>query len=242
MIKNQYINAQKEILKTIPVNPYELTEVGIRQLKTSILVSIVSLAACMGMSLALMRWTFSSEGMAADGLTLMLVKLGVYLALLFASLFVMSKSTDYLLGTGLYWRLNVSDELQDEWELAQKRRSYSKAFEYVIYGAAALFLLVLIYCGIVYAFSGNLPSPPSFGVSVIIAFMLIYISAVAPIINIAWTLMPIEEGSTESGRAAPNKRKRVEPLTPKQKWLKRLWQWGPVVLGLIVGISWAALS
>ena len=242
MIKNQYINAQKEILKSIPVNPYELTKGGIRELKTSILVSIVSLAICMGMSLAVMRWTFSSEGMAADGLTLMFGKLGVYLTLLLGSLFAMSKSTDYLLGTGLYWRLSVSDELQDEWELAQKRRSYSRAFEYVIYGAAALFLLVLIYCGLTYAFSGALPSPPSFGVSVIIAIMLIYISALAPIINIAWTLTPIEEGSTGSGRAAPNKRKRVEPLTPKQKWLKRLWQWGPVVFGLIVGISWAAFS
>ena len=239
MIKDQYINAQKEILKSIPVNPYELTEVGIRQLKTSILVSIISLAACMFMSLALMRWTFSEEGMAAQGLTVMFIKLGAYLAVLFTSLYAMRKSTDYLLGTGLYWRLSVSDELQDEWELAQKRRSYSKAFEYVIYGAAALLLLTLIYSGILYALSGGLPSPPSFGVSLIVATLLIYISALAPIINIAWTLAPIEDDGSQRHKVSPSKRERLEPLTAKQMWLKRLWQWGPIVMGLAIGIGWA---
>jgi len=240
MIKTQFIKAQEGILKSIPVNPYELTAVGIRQLKTSILVSIFSLTSCFSMSLVVLRWTFSSEGMAADGLTPMFVRLAVYLTVLFGSLFAMSKSTDYLLGTGLYWRLSASDELQDEWELAQKRRSYTRAFEYVIYGASGLFVLVLAYCGVVYGFTGELPSPPSFGVSVIVAITLIYVSALAPIINIAWTLEPIEEDGSHAHRPERSKRVRVEPLTTKQKWLKRLWQWGPIVLGLIVGISWAA--
>jgi len=239
MIKNQYIKVQKEILKTIPVNPFELTDVGIRHLKNSILVSLISLPVCLVMSLVTFRWALSPEGTATEGLMAMFVKLAGLLIILFGSLFAMSKSTDYLLGTGLYWQLSVSDELQDEWALTQKRRSYSKAFEYVIYGAAAIFVLVLAYCGIAYAFTGALPPPPSFGVSVIIAGSLIYVSALAPIINIAWTLAPIEDDGSYVERVKPLKRERTEPLKPKQTWMKRLWQWGPIVLGLLVGVSWA---
>lgn len=236
-MKTKYLNAQKKILETIPVNPFELTTAGISELKKNIIVSIVSLAACMSMSLIVLRWVFSSEGMAADGLTVMFLKLATYLALLFVSLFFMSKSTDYVLGTGIYWRLSVSDELQDEWELAQKHRSYTKAFEYVIYGAAFLFILALIYCGVVFAMTGALPNPPSFGVSVITAALLIYISALAPLMNIAWTLTPIEPDGGSEKTKMPQKRKRVDPLTPKQKKLKFLWQWSPIVVGLILGIS-----
>jgi len=236
-MKTAYLNAQKKILENIPVNPFELTAVGIAELKKNIIVSILSLAACMIMSLIVLRWVFSSESMASDGLTFMFVKLAAYLGLLFTSLFFMSRSTDYVLGTGIYWRLSVSDELQDEWELAQKHRSYTKAFEYVIYGAALLFILALIYCGIVFALKGALPNPPSFGVSVVTAALLIYISALAPLINIAWTLTPIEPADRIEKAAKPQKRKPDNPLTPRQKKLKRLWQWSPIVVGLILGIS-----
>lgn len=236
-MKTAYLNAQKKILENIPVNPFELTAAGIAELKKNIIVSILSLAACMIMSLIVFRWVFSFEGMAADGLTFMFMKLAAYLGLLFVSLFFMSRSSDYVLGTGIYWRLSVSDELQDEWELAQKHRSYTKAFEYVIYGAALLFILTLVYCGVIFAMTGALPNPPSFGVSVIIASLLIYISALAPLINIAWTLTPIEPADRTEKTAMPQKRKPVNPLTPKQKKLKRLWQWSPIVVGVVIGVS-----
>lgn len=236
-MKTKYLNAQKKFLENIPINPFELTAAGIAELKKNIIVSIGSLAACMIMSLIVFRWTFSSEGMPSEGLTVLFLKLAIYLALLFTSLFFMSKSSDFVLGTGIYWRLSVSDELQDEWELAQKHRSYSKAFEYVIYGAALLFILALIFCGATIAFTGALPNPPSFGVSVIAAILLIYISALAPLINIAWTLTPIESVDTSDKSAVPQKRQRVEPLTPKQKTLKLLWQWGPIFVGLVAGVG-----
>jgi len=66
-MKTKYLNAQKKILENIPVNPFELTAAGIAELKRNIIVSIVSFAACMIMSLIVLRWTFSSEGMASDG-------------------------------------------------------------------------------------------------------------------------------------------------------------------------------
>jgi len=166
----------------------------------------------------------------------MFLKLAIYLTLLFTSLFFMSRSSDYVLGTGIYWRLSVSDELQDEWELAQKHRSYTKAFEYVIYGASLIFILALVYCGVVFAMTGALPNPPSFGVSVITAMLLIYISALAPLINIAWTLTPIETAETLDKSVLSQKRQPVNPLTPKQKKLKRLWQLSPIVVGLVVGL------
>ena len=238
-MKTKYLNAQKKILETIPVNPFELTAAGISELKKNIIISIVSLAACMSMSLIVLRWVFSSEEMAVDGLTVMFLKLAAYLGLLFVSLFFMSKSTDYVLGTGIYWRLSVSDELQDEWELTQKHRSYTNAFEYVIYGAAFLFILALIYCGVVFAMTGALPNPPSFGVSIIIAALLIYISALAPLIIIAWTLTPIDDFGSINESTSPQKRQRVNPLTPKQKKLKLLWQLGPIIIGLVAGVALA---
>jgi len=235
MLKRSYINVQKEILKTIPVNPYELTEKGIQELRKSILFSILSLAVCMIVSLILFRWAFGSESMATDGFPIMFGKLAGYLSCLVVALWGLNKSTDYLLGTGLYWQLSVSDELQDEWELAQKRRAYSKAFEWIIYGAAGMFLAILAICGGVYAVTGALPSPPSFGVWVVACFMLIYVSALTPIIYIAWTLSPIEDESIID-RPKASKRERIEPLTSKQKRLKHLWTWGPIAVGLVVGI------
>ena len=57
------METEKEMLKAIPVNPYELTEVGIRDLRKTILVGILSLAVCMVMSLILFKWVFGSAGM-----------------------------------------------------------------------------------------------------------------------------------------------------------------------------------
>lgn len=240
MFKKQYIMAQKELLEAIPVNPYELTEQGIRELRKSIVVSVLSLAVCLVMSLVVIRWALAPDGMASSGLTFMFGKLVGLLAILLLALWGLSKSSDYLLGTGLYWQLSVSDELQDEWELAQKRRSYTKAFEYVLLGACALFVLMLVYCGLYYAFNGALPNPPSFGVSLIIFGMLIYIAALAPIIHIAWTLVPIEVEEGASGRPVTRQKgQRAKPLTQKQKWLKRLWSWGPIFIGAIIGVTWA---
>lgn len=240
MMKKAYFDAQTKILESIPMNPFELSEAGIKSLRRNVLLSITSLAICMFMSQALTRWsTTGTADMTRDGLPQMFAELGGLLFLLFGSLWVMHKSTDALLATGLYWRISVSDELQDEWELAQKRKSYAKAFEYVVYGLAVLFIVVLAFCGIYRLIAGTLPAAPGFGVTVIIAGLLIYVIALAPLIHLAWTLEPIEDETLQSGEPMTRKPKRERPLTVKEKWLRRLWSWGPIVIGAIVGVTWA---
>lgn len=236
------METEKEMLKAIPVNPYELTEVGIRDLRKTILVGILSLAVCMVMSLILFKWVFGSAGMGSEGLTVMLLKLGGYLSILFLSVWGLNKSSEYLFGTGLYWRLMASDALQDEWELAQKRRSYAKAYEYVLRGICIIFLLTLLYCGVYFALNRTLPAPPSFGVSLIVSVMLINIAALTPIIHVAWTLAPIEdEGASYKRSISPIPSpflERTESLTSRQKWLKHIWNWSPVIIGGIIGYTW----
>jgi hypothetical protein len=240
-MKQTYLDAQTKILESIPMNPFELTEAGIKSLRRNVLLSIASLAFCMFMSLITFRWSATGTAdITREGLPMMFAQLGGLLFLLFGSLWVMSKSTDALLATGLYWRISVSDELQDEWELAQKRKSYAKAFEYVVYGLALLFIAVLAFCGLYRLIAGSLPAAPGFGVTAITAGLLIYVIALAPLIHLAWTLDPIEDEALPSGEVMTRKPKRETPLTPKEKRLKRLWSWGPVVLGGVIGIVWAS--
>ena len=236
MLKQASINMQKQALSTFPLNPYELTENGIRDLRRNTVLSVVSFAACLGLTLAAFRLipTFGVVAQA-HGLGMMFLLAIVLVASLLGSLWVMSKSSDALMATGLFWRANVSDELQDEWEIARKRESYAKAYEYVLYGVVLLFLGTLAVCGVHKLVVGTLPPAPRFGTWVVIASVLIYIASVAPMLHLALTLQPIE-GEPSETLSAPRKPQGETPLSPNQKRLKWLWQWGPVVIGVVCAV------
>lgn len=240
MLRKEYLDAQKKILDSIPMNPFELTQAGLDGLRKNIILSILSMSVLFSLVYLGFSGGFSQiKTIFGDSTAMHLSVLGAYLGALILALYIMSKSTDYVLATGLYWRISVSDELQDEWELEQKRKSYVKAFEYVIYGMGALFLLTLCYCGLFWLIVGSLPQGLGLMASSFLFVTFIFVASMTPLIYLAWTLEPIEDDAATNRTVVAKKPKRDKPLTKREKRLKMLWDYSPYVVGGIAGV-WIA--
>ena len=243
MLKQSSLSWQKKALDAFPMNPQELTPDGLSQLRRNAIVSILSVAACFVLCLISVRWTRQIPAVIEQhGVAIMFLQLGAILAGLFGTLWVVTKSSDGLLASGLYWRANVSDELQDEWELAQKHRSNAKAFEYVLLGLVAVFFSILAYCGLHKVFTGALPSPPSFGVWVVACLIGIYVISLAPLLHLAWTLEPMDTDDVEAASPERVSQRCEIPLTAEQARLKWLWNWGPLLAGAAFGVVFAVFK
>jgi len=227
MLKQRWLNFEKKHYDEAPINPYELTAEGLSELRKSIIVSTLSLAALSFTILFFFRHgSFSEWGRqigreigGGDGSFLPILFFVAFLGLLFGSSHMFGKSIDRLAETGLWMRLNVSDELQDEWELTEKRKSYTFAYNGIIMVVTCIFFLWLIACGAHYAAAGTLPSPPRFGTVVVLSIVALWMMTLAPMAYTAWTLDPVEAEDVDGPIVKPESI--VEPpLTAKQKLRK----------------------
>ena len=227
MIKQRWMEFEKKHYDEAPLNPYELTAEGLAETRKSIMISTLSLAALLLTILGFFRHgSFSKWGEAigreiggGEGSFLPVLFFLAFFGLLFGSLHFFSKSTDTLIETGLWMRLNVSDELQDEWELTEKRKSYTYAYNGVALAITCLFFFWLIVCAVHYAAIGTLPSPPRFGTVVVLSILAIWMLSLAPMAYTVWTLKPVDVDDVDGPILKPAPAIKP-PLTTKQKMLK----------------------
>jgi len=244
MLKQRYIELEKSVLKDAVFSPYELTPAGISELRKNIIVSILSLATICFLLLYFIRggtpydWGYKIGQGIAVGSWWPLVYSIAFFVVLFGASRLLARSFNGLTETGLFLRTSVSDELQDEWELAQKHKSFTAAYEYLSWAVVTMFLGGLVVCGVYYFIIGTLPAPPRFGTVVCLFIVGIWVLSVLPISYLAWTLEPIEADGIDGPITKP-----VKPappvLTTKQKWKKRFSDALPFAFGGIVGVLWA---
>ena len=242
MFKEKYLDWQKKTLKEAPLRPYELTAEGLGLLRRNIIISTLSLMAVVAFIIIFIRVLnndlFPRESISSG------LRLAVFFGLMFGiwgTGSVLSKSTDYLIDTGLWWRLSVDDALQDEWEKAQKYRSNSVSFDWLVTILAIIFVVWLIVCTISYLAFRSLPPLPPFDVNVGLMLSALYAIAVMPLIHAAWTIEPIvdDEASEEDMKPLVKAKPAPEPkpvLTTKQKWVKRFWGLVPYGVGIFIGL------
>jgi len=244
MFKEKYLDWQKKTLKEAPLRPYELTAEGLGLLRRNIIISTLSLVAVVAFIIIFIRVLnndlFPRESISGG------LRLSVFFGLMFGiwgAGTVLSKSTDYLIETGLWWRLSVDDELQDEWEKAQKYRSNSVSFDWLVMILAIIFAVWLIVCTISYLTFRSLPPLPPFDVNVGLMLSALYAIGVMPLIHAAWTIDPIvdDEASEEDMKPLVKTKPVPEPkpvLTGKQKWVKRIWDLTPYIVGILIAVLW----
>lgn len=229
MIKQRWIDFEKKQYDEAPLSPYELTAKGLSELRKSIVVSIVSLTVLSFTILGFIRHGSFSEwgyqiGLAIggdEGSFLPVLFFLAFFGLLFGSSHLFGKSTDRLAETGLWIRLAVSDELQDEWELTEKRKSYTYAYNAIGSALVAAFFIWLIVCAVHYAAAGTLPPPPRFGTVVVFSILTIWMLSLVPLAYTAWTLKPVDEDEVDGSIVKPEPVVK-SPLTTKQKMLKHV--------------------
>lgn len=243
MLKGQYMQWQKDALKDAPLQPYELSAQGLSDLRRNIVTSLTSFAAVLTLVILFYRMLIGDivpevDGRSGSRYIAFFVLCG---AIVFTAR-ISEKSTDHILKTGLYWRISVSDELQDEWELRQKNRSGAKSFEWFLIGLVAVFGLWILISGLSYIIVGHLPSAPPFDVILAIGLAVIYGLSLMPLIHTAWTLEPItDETSDNDMQPVSEAIERPKPiLPPKQKWWKRIFGSLPYVIGVAIGVGFVA--
>jgi len=227
MLKQLWIDFEKKAYDEAPVNPYELTAEGLSELRKSIIVSTLSLAALSFTILFFFRYgSFSEWGRqigreigGGDGSFLPILFFLAFLGLLFGSSHMFGKSIDRLAETGLWMRLSVSDRLQDEWEMTEKRKSYTFAYNSVFLALIFLFVLWLIACGGHYAAVGSLPPPPRFGTVVVLSIVALWMMTLAPMAYTAWTLDPVNPEDIDGPIVKPESITKAL-LTARQKLRK----------------------
>jgi len=244
MIKAKYMKWQSDTLRETPLNPYELGQSGLADLRRNIVISVVSFAILMTLALFFIRrLTGQFYPDVSQG-----VSLTIFIGLLisfYATFKFFDKSSEVLMKSGLYWRISVDDKLQDEWEIAQKHKAQSKSFEWVMWGGLGAFVLWL-GLRVVEGLSGwTLLVMPSFGVSLVIAITALYTLSLLPLIYTSYTVAPINDDDIAElvAERANDEIKDTTPidlltapLTKRQKWVKRFWAVSPYILGGFVGV------
>lgn len=244
MIKTKYMKWQEKTLRETPLRPYELTADGLALLRRNILLSIVSLAATaalISVAVSKFRDQFIFQEQLSPGFQLILTA-AIFLGLI-AGGRVLDKSTGYLMETGLWWRLSVSDNLQDEWERGQKHLSGSRSYEWLVAGLAGLFVVWIIATIISYLVNGAAIPMPSLYVSVPLAIVVLWGVSLMPLVHTAWTLDPILDDEASPEDMTPhivNADVPEETPKPKKSWGKRLLDMSPYIVGLLFGIYWAS--
>lgn len=247
MFKQRYVEFEKKSLEDAVFSPYELTQAGLNDLKRTIVMSIVALTLFCLIILMFARhgsfydWGYSiGQAFAGhpDGSYLPLLYGAITLTVFLGTLKVFTKACEALTETGLFMRVSVSDALQDEWEIAQKRKSFAFAYEAVGIALVTAFIVSLLVCLGHIALVGDLPKPPRFGTAVVISIVTIWTYCLLPISYLAWTLEPVEEDSLDGPITKPAPKPKPV-LTGKAKWKKRFWDLLPYAVGLAIGVTWA---
>jgi len=228
MIKAKFMKWQADSLRKAPLRPFELGESGLADLRRNIVISVVTLALLMTISLFLIRGVTGRFNPDVNGVVSLLIFAGLMMSL-FVTYKIFDKSSDVVVNSGLYWRISVDDTLQDEWEIAQKHKAQSMSFEWIMWGFVGLLGLWGALSAIEGLTGWTLMVVPSFGVSVVIAITALYALSLLPLIYTCSTIGPIsdedlaeliaERRAEESGVAAPVEPPKA-PLTGKQKWMK----------------------
>jgi len=133
MIKAKYMKWQADTLRVTPLRPYELGESGLAELRSNIVISVITLAILSTIALLFIRritGRLDPDFSAGVGLLI-----SVALVICFYVTFkFFDKSSEIVMNSGLYWRISVDDTLQDEWENEQKHKAQSKSFEWLMWG------------------------------------------------------------------------------------------------------------
>ena len=245
MLKKRYIEFEKQLLADTQFSPYELTARGLKDLRRNLAINFVSLAV---MCVLILQWirqgSFYDLGynigqkIGQSGSFLPIIPAIIFLVILFLSFRFFLKTLEDITETGLFMRVSVSDELQDEWELEQKRKSFSAVYEIIVFAMIGLFICVLLFSGIHYLVVDRLPNPPRFGTGVVASILAMWAYSLSPITYLAWTLKPIKDDGIEGPISKPRKaEKPPKPvLTGAAKWKKKAWDWSPYFVGACFGV------
>jgi len=133
MIKAKFMKWQADSLRKAPLRPFELAESGLADLRRNIVISIVTLALLMTISLFLIRGVTGRFNPDVSGVVSLLIFAGLMTSLYVTYKFF-DKSSEGVVNSGLYWHISVDDTLQDEWEITQKHKAQSKSFEWLMWG------------------------------------------------------------------------------------------------------------
>lgn len=246
MIKAKYMKWQADTLRVTPLRPYELGESGLAELRSNIVISVITLAILSTIALLFIRritGRLDPDFSAGVGLLI-----SVALVICFYVTFkFFDKSSEIVMNSGLYWRISVDDTLQDEWENEQKHKAQSKSFEWLMWGFVGMFCLWVVLSAIEGLTGLTFLGVPSFGVCVVIAITGLYALSLLPLIYTCWTVEPISDDDVTE-LIAERKAEEIElaasieppeaPLTGKQKWVKRIWDLSPYVVGILIAVLW----
>ncbi|MDB2439358.1 hypothetical protein N9W89_11635 [Hellea sp.] len=246
MIKAKYMKWQADALRKTPLRPHELGESGLAELRRDIVTSVVTLAILSTIALLFIRritGRLNPDFSAGVGLLIF----GALLICFYVTFKFFDKSSEGVVNSGLYWRISVDDTLQDEWEIAQKHKAQSTSFEWLMWGFVGMFGLWVAFSAIEGLTGLTLLGVPSFGVCVVIAITGLYALSLLPLIYTCWTVEPISdedlaeliaERSVEEAELAAPVEPPKAPLAGKQKWVKRIWDLSPYIVGILIALLW----
>jgi len=245
MIKAKFMKWQADSLRDTPLRPFELGESGLADLRRNIVISVVTLALLMTISLFLIRGVTGRFNPDVSGVVSLLIFAGLMTSL-YVTYNVFDKSSEGVVNSGLYWRISVDDTLQDEWEITQKHKAQSKSFEWLMWGFVGVLALWVVLSAIEGLTGWTLLAVPSFGVCCVIAITALYALSLLPLIYTCSTIEPIsdedlaeliaERRAEETETATPDKPQ--VPLTAKQKWMKRAGDLSPYIVGILIAMWW----
>lgn len=238
MLKEKYIEFEKKQLLKFAFSPYELTDKGLKNLRKNIVIHIIS---TMSFITAILLGLNHFPNLSFSTLSSPFVLVAV-VAVICVSLKFITISSEYLTETGLWWRISVSDDLQDEWELAMKHKAQSAAFEYSYIFIWSAVIIWGVTCFVSYITTRSMPPMPPMSVVFWCVFCLAYIMILLPLVFIAWTLDPIQSDGedlyfVESGDGIPLESVgKTAPTKPQGKWVRYSLNIAPYVLGGTIGI------